>query len=369
MSKHNPANERIKRRYFDHLRHARGLSDASIDPVAQALSRFEVYTKARDFKRFHIEQAKGFKRDLAHKVNGRTQAPLSKATIHAILMALKAFFQWVSREPGYRSKLNFADAEYFNLTVGETRVATTRRDERVPSLEQILHVIRSMPSGTAVERRDRALIAFTLLSGARDRAIASMRMKHVNLDSDTVLQDAREVRTKFSKTFTSTFFPVGDEVRSIVVDWVRYLERETLFGPDDPLFPSTRIEVGAERHFQATGLERKFWSNADPIRRIFRQAFEAAGLPYFNPHSFRKTLVALGERHCRTPEEFKAWSQNLGHEGVLTTFTSYGQVSAERQAEIIRDLGRSQSAPTSDPIAVMRQVVEQLERQDGRRAP
>jgi hypothetical protein len=42
-------------------------------------------------------------------------------------------------------------------------------------------------------------------------------------------------------------------------------------------------------------------------------------------------LSQLGERLCRTPEEFKAWSQNLGHEQVLTTFSSYGQVAAERQ--------------------------------------
>ena len=60
------------------------------------------------------------------------------------------------------------------------------------------------------------------------------------------------------------------------------------------------------------------------------------GLPYFNPHGFRKTLVLLGSRLCRTPEEFKAWSQNLGHDGVLTTFYSYGDVGGHRQAEIIR---------------------------------
>src|SRR5688572_2785045 len=110
MAKYNSGNERIKRRYFDHLRHARGLSDASIDPVAQALTSFEAYTKARDFKRFHIEQAKGFKRDLAQRVNDRTGQPLSKATIHSILMALKAFFQWLSREPGHRSAINYSDA-------------------------------------------------------------------------------------------------------------------------------------------------------------------------------------------------------------------------------------------------------------------
>lgn len=31
-----------------------------------------------------------------------------------------------------------------------------------------------------IELRDRALIAFTLLTGARDRAIASMKLKHVD---------------------------------------------------------------------------------------------------------------------------------------------------------------------------------------------
>jgi integrase len=77
------------------------------------------------------------------------------------------------------------------------------------------------------------------------------------------------------------------------------------------------------------------WRNATAIRRIFQEAFERADLPYFNPHSFRKTLAALGEKLCHSPEEFKAWSQNLGHEKVLTTFMSYGSVAGERQADIL----------------------------------
>jgi integrase/recombinase XerD len=35
-----------------------------------------------------------------------------------------------------------------------------------------------------------------------------------------------------------------------------------------------------------------------------------------------------------------AWSQNLGHAGVVTTFFSYGTVSEQRQAEIIKTLAR-----------------------------
>ena len=116
-----------------------------------------------------------------------------------------------------------------------------------------------------------------------------------------------------------------------------------LFGPDDPLFPATRVTLGHDHQFEAAGLSRAHWSNATPIRMIFKDAFTRAGLPYFNPHSFRRTLAQLGERLCHTPEEFKAWSQNLGHETVLTTFSSYGEVARDRQAKLIRQLGEAKS--------------------------
>jgi hypothetical protein len=45
---------------------------------------------------------------------------------------------------------------------------------------------------------------------------------------------------------------------------------------------------------------------------------------------------------CKSPEEYKAWSRNLGHENVLTTFSNYGDVARHRQAEIIRALGKSE---------------------------
>jgi integrase len=196
-----------------------------------------------------------------------------------------------------------------------------------------------MPAGTEIERRDRALIAFTILTCARDGATASIKLKHVDIDQGRLDQDARQVNTKFSKTFTTWFFPVGDHIRQIVADWVNYLHKEKLWGLDDPLFPTTKIVVGDSRHFEASGLDRKHWSSAGPIRRIFKDAFAAAGLPYFNPHSFRNTLALLGGQICKSPEEYKAWSQNLGHENVLTTFSSYGDIGRHRQAEIIRGLG------------------------------
>jgi hypothetical protein len=93
---------------------------------------------------------------------------------------------------------------------------------------------------------------------------------------------------------------------------------------------------GPDGNFVASGLRRECWADAAPIRTIFKAAFEAAGMIYFNPHSFRNTLVRLGMEVCKTPEEFKAWSQNLGHDGVLTTFKSYGDIPVHRQRDLIR---------------------------------
>ncbi|WEK49040.1 MAG: hypothetical protein P0Y66_14905 [Candidatus Kaistia colombiensis] len=82
-----------------------------------------------------------------------------------------------------------------------------------------------------------------------------------------------------------------------------------------------------------------------PVREIFRQACQAAEIRYFHPHLFRKTLARLGEKMCRTPEEFKAWSQNLGHNKVSTTFEHYGQVDTDRQHELIQALA-SRNGPS-----------------------
>lgn len=352
MTNHNPNNERIKRSYVIFLKEAKRQSESSIDAVAAALSRFESYTKHRDFKGFHFQQAVGFKAHLGKQANQLTGQKLSKATLNSTVRHLKAFFQWLAMQPGYKSRINYTDTEYFNLSEKDARVATAKRDKVVPTLEQIKRAIGLMPTTTDIEKRDRAVIAFTLLTGARDSATASIKLKHIDLLTDSVFQDAREVETKFSKTFTTYFFPVGDEIREIVSEWLKYLKEELLFGNNDPVFPKTEVGLGESRKFEAKGLKREHWSGAAAIRSIFREAFCRAELPYYNPHSFRGTLVRLGEELCQTPEDFKAWSQNLGHEGVLTTFYSYGEVQGQRQSEIFKQLrSPHQSVQGADELA------------------
>jgi len=338
MTKHNPKNERIKRAYFAYLKEACRRNEASVDGVAKALSRFEASTNFRDLGRFHREQAVAFKRRLDLQANARTGERLSRATVHSTLSALRSFFIWLAGQPGYKRQLSYSDADYFNLSEKEVRIARADREKPVPTLEQCHRVLSAMPCGTDIERRDRALFALAMVTGARDGALISFKLRHVDLPNDRIDHDAREVKTKASKTFSTWFFPVEGEALAILTDWVSHLRRDLLWGEGDPLIPSTLVERRPTGGFEAVGLARTHWTTAGAVRRIFRDAYERVGLPYFRPHAIRDMLALLGEQVCRTPEEFKAWSQNLGHEKVLTTFTNYGRVASHRQADLIRGM-------------------------------
>lgn len=337
--KHNEENERIKRQYLQFLREAKRYDVTTVDKAADGILRFERSTGAKPFKRFHIEQAVAFKRQLEAEKNARTGKPLSKATIDGILRAVKAFVLWIAGQPGYKSRISYSDAEYFNLNAKDARVAHTDRDAPFPTMEQCHHAFAMMPTATEIDRRNKALFAFLMLTGARDGAIASLRLKRIDLVQGCVYQDARDVKTKFSKTFTTWFLPVGQDYLDCFTDWVQHLRKDLLFGTDDALFPKPVI-LAVNGAFAVTALSREVYSNAATIRAIIKSAFANAGLPVFAPHSFRKTLVKYGDQLCTTREQFKAWSQNLGHDSVVTTISSYCPVSNERQAELVKGLAK-----------------------------
>ena len=348
MSKRNAENERMKHRYLGYLKDAKGRDAGSIDAVAAALDRFDAFNRYRCFTAFHFEQARAFKANLLEARNVRTGNPLSASTIHATLAALKGFFTWLAFQPGYASRIKDSDVEYFSTPDKLSRVATARRFKRCPTLTQIRAMLDAMPKKTEIDKRDHALVAFTILSGARDGAIISFRLKHIDIERGMIEQDAREVRTKNAKTFTTWFFPVGDDIRQIVIAWIEFLREQKAFGPDDPLFPKTKVANGDDLLFRAVSIDREPWSNANPVRGIFREACGRAGLPYFNPHSLRNTLVQIAYEQRLDAEAFKAWSQNLGHESCLTTFSSYGTLPPGRQAEIMRQLAAPRSANEPD---------------------
>jgi integrase/recombinase XerD len=357
MKKYTAKNERIKETYYRYLAEVDGRSTSTIDGICKSIVRFEEYNNFKDFATFNKEQAVGFKKRLLGLKAERTGEALSKATTHSTIKHLQAFFKWLAMQEGYKSKISPLDISYFNLTSRDVHIAQSRKLRDYPSLEQIRATVLAMPSDTDIQKRDRALLAFAIASGARDSAIISLKLKHLDTHNQRVTQYPDEVKTKRSKTIITGFFPIGDDFKTIVLEWVEFLTREKLFSPNDPLFPKTAITLDASNGFTPNGISQEHWNTTAPVCKIFRQAFEAAGLPYFNPHSFRHTLGHMAQTYCATPEEFKAWSQNLGHESVLTTLGSYGQIDPYRQCEVIKRLGKKETE--QDKMDVILQAIRE----------
>lgn len=338
MTRFVEENERIKHDYATYLRHAKGQDDTSIDKARAAIRRFEESTKFKPFKKFHRQQAADFKDYLDKQRNAKTGKPLGISTVDATLRLVKGFFHWLVSRAGFKRVLTYADVEYFNNTRKAGRVAHTQREIPYPSMQQAAHAFQAMPFETAFQKRDKALFAFFMLTGARDGAVASLKLKHVNVDLGHVFQDAREVKTKAAKTIMCQFFPVDPAYRICFAAYVAYLRDVELFGPEDALFPKARVCVVAGQGFANLGLSRTGFANASKLNTIIKAAFASVQMPQYTPHAFRKTLTHLGNDLCRTPEAFKAWSMNLGHENVATTINSYLPVTTERQMTLIRDM-------------------------------
>jgi len=329
-------NEKMKRRYFDWSQGALGLSDKTMKVRESALWKYDDFHKSQDYKRFNAEVAKGFKKYLG---NYKTKQGdnLSLSTVYNILRHVKDFFKWLSTQSGYKSRIHLDDVAYLRLTKKENRIATSPKMPRYPSLEYIKKICL-FEVNNDIDMRDRALIAFTALSGMRDLAIVTLPIGCFNIETLLVEQlPSRGVKTKFSKTIYTTLFSFDKSLLQYILDWENYLRKEMLFDNSKPLFPATRIEQKSEfqHSFIAKGISKDFWSNAGPMRKVFKKRALEQELEYFSPHKFRHFAISQANKYAVGAEQMKAISQNVGHENLSTTFYGYGAVDTYRVGGII----------------------------------
>lgn len=340
MSKTRYQNEKMKRKYFDWVKGALGLSVKTIKVKEMSLWKYDEFTKYQDYKKFNAATAKQFIKWIKTKNNPKTNESVALSTQYHILRHLSDFFTWLSIQPGYKSKIKHDDIAYLRLNKAESKIATSPKKPKYPTLSYIKKLC-SFEVRNEIDMRDRALIAFTALSGMRDLAIATLPLGVVDIEKFLVEQDPADgVQTKNSKLTYTTLFSFDEQLEQYVVDWYKYLRDEKFFDNKMPLFPATKIEHKSknEHTFVATGVSKEFWADAGPIRKIFKARMQAQGLEYYSPHKFRHFVVAQSFKYAVGAEEMKAISQNLGHTKLSTTFYSYGAVDEYRVADIISSM-------------------------------
>jgi integrase/recombinase XerD len=290
-----------------------------------AINLFEQFTGQKSFESFNTEQAKGFKRWLTRQQNARGQ-PLSLSTVRSTLANIRAFFTWLVAHPQYVKRIDGRGIDYLRLSDNEERAGRATREKIPPTVEEFHRVLETMPHGSDVEKRDRAIIAFALMTGVRDGALISLKHKDVDLEQREVWQDPKHVNTKYRKGITSQFIPIDPLAEKIVLEWLAYSRDVLSMKSSDPLFPKQRVVNNPDTlQFEARGFSTEHWANATPVREIFHKAFIAAGLPKCQPHTVRNTITIWAMENC-SPLEFKAISQSPGHEHAMTTYNAYGNL-------------------------------------------
>ena len=360
MRQYNPKKERTKYRFFKKLKEADGKGNAFIKSARSAIYKYEKLFNFEDLELFDQDKAIAFKNHLLETPSQFTGETISYSYLLHTTRYLQIFFQWLCNVKGYEKKIKKNDISYFNISNKDKSIALATSEREYAPVEDIIKVIHSMPFKTKVEKRNKALLCLLLLTGARISALITLKIKHINIEKHYITQNPKEVKTKNSKRIKSWFFPVENWTIKIIQDYLKFLGNKN-FTRSDPLFPRNLNQLPP---LSESRLDKTHWKSANPARKIISQAFIKNGLPAYCPHSFRNSLVQLAYKHCRTPEEFKAWSANLGHKSTLTTFTSYGYIDESRQGDIILGLANKNIEPnkfTQDQLNQIASIINKKE--------
>lgn len=336
----NPSNLILRYEYQIYLKQVEGFSTKTILAVLRHIAQFDDHLQHADYKTVHRDDVIAYKAKIEARLSAIDQEHRSASTIVHSLINLKKFFLWLELKTDV--KLSSAGlGEYFSPSRELGALASVSTTERfIPSLKQLRDLITAMPHDSFVQRRDRAILAFLTLSGVRISALLSLQIQHIDLENRSIFQDARMVQTKNNKTMRTKWFPVGDDIEEIVKEWIAELIANGGHSTD-PLFPRAMDPIRRlyEKNYTAPLMDQ------GTVRQIIKRACKAIGILSFNPHAIRSTLALYGQELCRNPKQFKAWSQNLGHENVATTDNYYAKLDVNEQFTVLDNL-RTTSAST-----------------------
>ncbi len=335
-------NEAIKREFFEQLKGGKGFSKSSIRSHAEAINQWQIFTENEDFSAYDKSKAVAFTEWLSTRPAKTKSGKISLVTQDNYLRRIKKFFIWLADQPGYKSKILKSDADYLRLSKADTQIARSGTTKKMPTFDDARKIIESIQGKSEIDMRDRALISFALITGARISAIVSLKIKSFDKALKQIDQNPGDgVKTKNSKKILTTFFPIGwDEPEKYFLEWYEYLESKS-FKPNDPIFPATSSAfIDGKSSYAKEMVGQNAWVGTGAARKIFEKRCKNVSLPYFHPHSFRHLIVSILSKKRLTEEEKRAISMNLGHANVGTTFGSYGygSMNSETAVKIVQKL-------------------------------
>ena len=322
-SKLNVKNEEIKDAYLLYLTKSAKdkLKTSTAESKIGSVRQFETFTKYADFKAFDEEQGISFYDYLDNQ-------SIEVSTKIKHLNNVRDFFYWYLTSTKHKK----SQIEALNtLEPKDKDVRLNNRRELIefPSNEEISKIF-SMSDDSIFAKRDLALISFQILSAARVSAIATLSIGNIDLDKKIVFQDPLEgVETKRDKYIITKFMEFDDKYLKYLIEWVNILKIDYGFTDADPLFPKINEYAGGIK------VRNEFYGDASKYNFLYTKICKKVGIKVYHPHCFRHYSIAEALKYVRTGEQFKALSQNIGHEDIITILEQYGNMRVNEYTKFI----------------------------------
>ena len=322
----NPKNERIKYQFRIHTKRAIKKDDKTIIAELKYLRDYELFDNFDDFETFSNTKADQY-------VNHLFDQNYSLSYINDAIRTLKVFLTWLERQKGFRSKINYNDIDYLNITNNQRRASKATEHKRSYSFEQIVKTIHQMPNNTMIERRNKAIISANALCSLRISELRTVKLKNLIEEEGKcfIHINPKDVNSKFAKSRYVDFIQLSQDIFDNLINWKNELVKLG-FISKDPLFPKIPTNFN-QLNFLESRITKDEIKSSSQIRDIFKNAFEKAGFEYINPHNFRHTRARFASK--QSPQYLNATRQALGHKNIDTTFSSYGELSIYEQRDVI----------------------------------
>jgi integrase/recombinase XerC len=211
---------------------------------------------------------------------------LSKASAARALAAVRSWFQWMARRGLVTSN-------------PAALVATPKLPKhlpRVPSIEQMNHLVETADTDAAWPERDRVIFELLYGCGIRNAELTGMNLEDVHWAGEVIL-----VRGKGRK---QRYVPLGDAAAKAIREYL----------PSRAARLGTRSSEALLLNLQMKGSGRL---TTRSVGRIVKRISLAKGLPAeIHPHTLRH---AFGTHMLEEGADLRAIQELLGHERLSTT--------------------------------------------------
>ena len=326
QSQFSPNNERIKYKYRIHVKRALKKDSKTIIAELKYLREYDLFDNFAGFEKFNSTRADKY---ISHLFDH-----YSISYINDALRTLKTFLTWLERQKGYKSKINYNDIDYLNITNNQRRAAKATEHKKSYSFEQIIKTIRNMPDKTMIERRNKAIISANALCSLRISELRTIKLKNLIEEEGKcfIHINPKDIESKFAKARYADCAQLPQDIFDNLINWKSELVAKFQFTSKDPLFPKIPSNFN-QLNFLKSVMTKEEIKSGSQMRDIFKNAFQKAGFDYINPHNFRHTRARFASK--QSPEYLNATRQALGQKNIDTTFNSYGELSMYEQRESI----------------------------------